>query len=144
MESTILPTVIGSVASGLTSMVLSLFGQHAFSLKFRRSRETANRERLYFEFIEQVGKVYINALDGDLKKPSSLVPIYSLIGRMRLVSSERVLAAAEKVVEEILESWDRSAPTMQEIRTITKERRPVPMRDFTEACRAERSELSCI
>jgi hypothetical protein len=141
MHSSILTAIIGSGASGLTSVVLSLFGQRSLSRKRTMQKEIATRERLYSEFIHEAAKLYIDSLDGVVKKPSALVPIYSIISRIRLISSDKVLQAAKKVADEILESHDRPAMTMGELHKIAKELPTNPMRDFTEACRSERENL---
>ncbi len=144
MDSTVLPTIAGSVASGLTSIAFSFFGQKVFNSKREQSKLLASRERLYSQFIKEVAAVYTNSLDGAPQKASSLVPVYSLVNQMRLVSTNKVVQAAEKVTEEILDSFDRPIMTIQEIRKITKERNSWPMREFTEACRLERQDGSCL
>jgi hypothetical protein len=60
---------------------------------------------------------------------------------MRLVSSEKVLRDAEKVADELIDSCDKPALTMVEIREIPKEQRATPIREFTQACREERQKL---
>lgn len=67
MDSIVLPTILGSVASGLTSVVLSFFGRHALNRKRMHTKDLANRELLYSEFIKEVGELYISSLDGTLK-----------------------------------------------------------------------------
>jgi len=140
MDSTAL-TIIGSGASGLVSGFLSFFAQHAISRKARLSKDAASRQLLYSEFIEEASRLYIELLDGNLKQPSALVPMYSLINRIRLVGSKKVLMAAENVADEILNSCNHSTITIEDMRKIREERRIHPMHDFTAACREEREEL---
>ena len=40
--------------------------------------------------------------------------MYSLIGRIRMISSEAVLVAAEKVAEDIIEAYKRPTMTFKE------------------------------
>ena len=49
--------------------------------------------------------------------------MYSLIGRVRLISTEAVLIAAENVDEDIIEAYNRPPMTFQEVHTFVSERR---------------------
>jgi len=138
MESLVLPTIVGSVISGVTSVVFSVFGRHASNHKLMLSRNNVNRQRLYSAFIKEVSSVYIKSLDGSTTKPSTLVRVYSLVAQMRLMSSEKVLQAAEMVVAEIMDSFDQPTITIEDMRKMAKENRPRPIREFIEACREER------
>ncbi len=141
MHSAILTAIIGSGASGVASVFLSIFGQHSLSRKTMLMRDMAKREQLYSEFIQESAKLYIDVLDGVTKKPSSLVPLYSLVNRMRLISSSKVLLAAKRVADEILNSQNLAPITLQELQAIARENQPNVMRDFSEACRLERESL---
>ncbi len=141
MHSTILTAIIGSGASGLASVFLSLFGQHSLSRKRMMQKEIANRERLYSEFIHEAAKLYMDSLDGVAKKPSTLIPLYSVISRIRLTSNDKVLQAAKKVADEILNSYNRPTMTIEEMKKAAKDLPSNPMRDFTEACRSEKANL---
>ena len=67
--------------------------------------------------------------------------MYSLTGRIRLISTEAVLIAAENVDEDIIEAYNRPPMTVQEVHNIATERRIDPLREFTQACRAERQSM---
>jgi hypothetical protein len=141
MHSTILTAIIGSGASGLVSAFVSVFGQHSLSRKRMVLKEIANRERLYSEFIHEAAKLYVDSLDGVVKKPSALIPLYAIISGIRLTSSDKVLQSAKKVADAILDSYNRPAMTIEEMRKAAKDLPSHPMRDFTEACRSEKENL---
>jgi hypothetical protein len=67
--------------------------------------------------------------------------MYSLTGRIRLISTEAVLIAAENVDEDVIEAYNRPPMTVQEVHKIASESRIVPLREFTQACRAERQSM---
>ena len=46
----------------------------------------------------------VNRILDDTSHQASLMTMYSLVGRIRMISSEAVLTSAEKVAEDIVES----------------------------------------
>ncbi len=98
---------MGSVVGGLASFATTFFTQRNQAHRDFLSRDAANREELYSQFIKEAANLYVDSLDKILENPASLIGIYSLIGRIRLVSSDKVLVAAEKVAESIVDSYTR-------------------------------------
>ena len=76
--------------------------------------------------------------EAEMRKPS-LIKMYSLVGRIRMISSEAVLKSAEKVTEDILESYKRPPTTFQEFQQSWEDSNP--WHEFTKACRAERQSM---
>jgi hypothetical protein len=73
-------------------------------------KDVANREQLYSEFLKEVADLYKESLHrtlDDLATQPSLITMYSLIGRIRMISNEAVLMAAEKVAEDIIDAYKR-------------------------------------
>ena len=105
------------------------------------SKDVANREQHYSEFIRQTPQLYIASLDRTLDKPASLIGMYSLIGRIRLIGTEAVFIAAENIGKEIIGAYNRPLMTVQEVHKFAMERRIDPRREFTQACRAERQSM---
>ena len=64
------------------------------------------REELYKEFIEDASKCYIDALLHDRADIPALVSLYAKIGRMRVLSSPKVVASAEQIGRKTL-PWMR-------------------------------------
>jgi c-di-GMP-related signal transduction protein len=75
----------------------------------------------------------------DTSQQASLITMYSLVGRIRMISSDAVLIAAEKVAEDIVESYKRPPTTFQEFQSSWEESNP--WHEFTKACRAERQSM---
>ena len=59
--------------------------------------EMRKRETLYGEFITEAARLLSDAFDHTLDKPETLVKLYAILGRIRLVSSEAVFNAAEEM-----------------------------------------------
>ena len=66
------------------------------------SRTISKREELYKSFIEEASRLYADALIKDKSEISELVDPHALIGRMKILSSDDVIEAAEKVGRLIL------------------------------------------
>jgi len=101
------------------------------------SRDVVHREELYSQFIKEAANLYVDSLDKTLENPASLVGMYSLVGRIRLVSSDTVLAAAEKCVDSIVDSYRRPPVTFEDVYKGFRESHVDPLAEFTEACREE-------
>jgi hypothetical protein len=61
------------------------------------------------------------------------------LGRIRMISSDAVLISAEKVAEDIVESYKRPPTTFQEFQKSWEDSNP--WHEFTKACRAERQSM---
>ena len=58
------------------------------------SRQFAQRENLYAQFIDEAARLMADSLEQDVVKPSTLVPIYGLENRIQLNASDEVVQAA--------------------------------------------------
>ena len=145
MDSSIIAAVsalLGSAVGGLTTFATTFFNQRYGAHRDMLMKDVANREQLYSEFLKEVADLYKESLNRTLDELSaqpSLIMTYSLIGRIRMISSEPVLAAAEKVAEDIIEAYKRPSITFKEWQQLWG---PAdPWHEFTKACRAERKSL---
>jgi hypothetical protein len=105
-------------------------------------KDLANREQLYSEFLKEAGKLYFDSVNrtlDDTPQQPSLITMYSLVGRIRMISSDAVLISAEKVAEDIVESYKRPPTTFQEFQKSWEDSNP--WHEFTKACRAERQSM---
>jgi hypothetical protein len=120
MDSSIIAAVsalLGSAVGGLTTFATTFFNQRYVARREMLVKDVANREQLYGEFLKEVADLYKESLSrtlDDLSAQPSLITMYSLIGRIRMISSEPVLAAAEKIAEDIIESYKRPQITFKE------------------------------
>jgi hypothetical protein len=67
--------------------------------------EIRKRELLYTEFIAECARLAIDAFGHTLERPETVLPAYALLNRIRLTSSDAVLAAAEQTVKNIAEQY---------------------------------------
>src|SRR5215831_20723799 len=81
---------------------------------------------LVYAYIGQAGDVVV-----------SLCPAYELIGRIRLSSSDTVLAEAENVLKRITEQYFSPNLSVEEARALVESDTADPLKSFGEACRAE-------
>ena len=135
---TALAAVMGSLVGGLTSFATTFFTQRNQAHRDFLSRDVANREELYSQFIKEATNLYADSLDKTLTNPATLIGMYSLIGRIRLIGRDTVLLAAEKVADSIIVSYSRPPTTFDDIYKVVHETRVDPLKEFTEACREER------
>lgn len=136
-----LAAVMGSLVGGLTSFATTYFTQRNQAHRDFLSRDVAHREELYSEFIKEATNLYVDSLDKSLENPASLIGMYSLIGRIRLVSSDTVLATAERLADSIVDSYQRPPVAFHEFYKVVHESRVDPLKEFTEACREERKSM---
>lgn len=141
---TAVAAVSGSIVGGLASFLTTYFTQRHQAHRDLMLREAAHREELYSQFIKEAANVYLDSLDKTIESPGSLVGVYSLVGRIRLVSNDTVLAAAEKVVDAVVESYHGPPTTFDDIYNMYKSGHISqfdPLKEFTEACRDERKAM---
>ena len=72
-----------------------------------------------------------------LDKPETMLSAYALLNRIRLSSSDAVLAQAENLVRRIAEQYFSSNISLEEIRAMTQSLEGDPLKSFGETCRAE-------
>ena len=145
MDSSIIAAVsaiAGSTVGGVTTFATTFVNQRYVARREMVVKDLANREELYSEFLKEVADLYKESLNrtlDDLGAQPSLITMYSLIGRIRMISSEAVLMAAEKVAEDIIEAYKRPQMTFREWQRLWG---PAdPWHAFTKACRAERQSM---
>ena len=138
---TALAAIAGSVVGGLASFSTTFFTQRNQAHRDFLSRDLAHREELYSQFIKEATNLYVDSLGKTLENAVSLIGMFSLIGRIRLVGSDKVLAAAEKVAEIIIDSYNRPPRTFDDAYKVVREGHVDPLKEFTEACREERKSM---
>jgi hypothetical protein len=131
--SALMGSVVGAGASLTTTWITQ-----RYSTRQERVRERARqRERLYSKFISEAAHLQLDAFGHQLDSAKAVVRIAGLVNRVRLIGGPEVVAAAERCVNEIIESYLSPNLTLEEL----FERRPWrdrdPLRAFSEACRRE-------
>jgi hypothetical protein len=65
------------------------------------------------------------------------VKLYAILGRIRLVSSDPVLAAAEECCDRIVKSYAEPNRKIEELSTTIPSKEPDVFKHFSDACRVE-------
>ena len=125
----------GSASGTLASIVTGWVTQRRKDRVRHTLRATSQREELYKNFIEEASRLYADALVNDKSEVSKLVDLYALIARMKILSSDAVIEAAEKAGRLILDTYLSPNRTFVDLPDLINEMDP--LRDFSEACRRE-------
>jgi hypothetical protein len=127
----------GSAVGGLTSLAATWLIQRRKDSARRLAQEKARRQKLYKQFIDEASKLYADALVHDKSEVSALVDMYALVGRMRVLSSDAVIAKAEAVARRIIDTYFSPNKTFPELRQLMDIHPMDPLREFSEVCRKE-------
>jgi hypothetical protein len=125
----------GSASGTLASVVMGWVTQRRRARARRTQRATSQLEELYKSFIEEASRLYADALVNNKSEVSELVDLYALMARMKIVSGDAVIEAAEKAGRMILETYLSPNREFVELPELINEMDP--LRDFSEACRRE-------
>jgi hypothetical protein len=132
--------LFGSLVGALGSSVSTWITQRHADRRDLLARRIFYRVQLYSDFITESTRVLVDALENDFKDPDKLIPAYALLSRIRLTSSDDVLASAEVLVKNIVENYGEPNLTPEQIRSRALSG-DGPLRRFSETCRAELDSL---
>jgi hypothetical protein len=132
--------LFGSLVGALGSSVSTWITQRHADRRDLLARRIFYRVQLYSDFITESTRVLVDALENDFKDPDKLIPAYALLSRIRLTSSEDVLASAEVLVKGIVKNHGEPNLTPEQIRSRALSG-DGPLRRFSETCRAELDSL---
>jgi len=145
MESTLitaLSVVLGALVGGTSSIATALFTQRAQSRRESVKVEIQRRELVYTEFINECSKLLNDALERSLESPAAFVQVYALLNRIRLTSSDAVVAAAEQLIKNIIDQYFQPKLTIEELRKMAAPGSGAdPIQQFSETCRHELHQL---
>jgi len=129
--------LLGSLAGGSSSFATAWINQKAQGKRVSIQTETHKREQLYSEFITECSKLVLDALDHSLDQPVTLQQAYTLVNRIRLISCDAVLVAAEGAIQQILTTYRAPNLPIEKFREISLAEIHDPLKAFSEACRHE-------
>ena len=138
---TALAALAGAAIGGFTTLVASWLQHHAQTKEQRLAHYQLRRQELYKEFFEQAAPLYIDALQSEKPDVFGLIRLYTEISRMRVLSSETVVASAEQMVKRITDTYLEPNKTFPELRQMAETGLIDPLRNFSECCRAELASL---
>ena len=131
-------SAIGSLAPVFSSVILQRSTTHREFL----TRNTALREVLYSDFIREASALYVSSLTRDLENFDQLIGLYALVSRIRLVSSDMVVDAAEAFVRVILGHFAERNLSVAELQQVALAAKAPPLEAFSVACRIELQTIS--
>jgi hypothetical protein len=99
-------------------------------------KQIARREVLYSDFIGESARLLVDAMEHNVSDLQKLVPVYALLSRIRLSSSDPVLQTAEDVIKTIVNTYPEPNLTADQIeaRAVNGQN---PLRQFSDTCRTE-------
>jgi len=133
--------LVGSLIGGVSTFAASWLTQHRQVRIQVLFQEAAKREALYADFITEASKRLTEAWYKQAERTDILAGLYAAMERMRLISTPPVVDAAEKVIRRIMEAYADSNRTFDDMRQRVGQDWDDPLREFTEACKAELSAL---
>jgi len=134
---TALAGVLGSLSGASAAVATTWMTQKGQTHRETAKWETRKRETLYGDFLREASHLVADALDHKLDQPETLVKLYANLGRIRLISSESVLTAAEECCDRILEVYAAPNRTTEELISAVRSDELKIFKHFTEACRVE-------
>jgi hypothetical protein len=131
----------GSLVGACSSVAATFISQRLQARGNQLRAELEERERLYGTFVEEAVHLFTDSIQRSEIQPAKIMRLYSKVARIRLISTDRVLHAAEDVGKRLLEvyEWPAENPAEVVARYAKGEGNLDPLRDFTEACRLERA-----
>jgi hypothetical protein len=140
MDSTIITAgaaACGSLVGAAATVVTAWLTQRTQTVHARREETLRRSEALYGEFITEASRLAVEALSHSLERPETFVKLYGITGRIRLVATQPVLAAAEACIRQIIDLYAKPNMTAEQIRLAFERDRLDPVKDFSVACRKE-------
>lgn len=126
-------TVIGAVSSLGTTWITTQSKTRAE----RRAAEIAKREDIYGRFIDDLSKLYANALTTVGVDYDRLSSAYALKGRITLYASQPVADSAQHAIRFVVDLAIGPTRSDAEMRAIMDKDGADVIGDFANACRAE-------
>jgi hypothetical protein len=132
-----LAALTGALIGGLASLASTWLAQWIQERARDRERDRTRREALFADFINEATRLYGDALSHEKDDVLDLVRLYALVARIRLISTELVVASAQRTLDAVIDAYLEPNKTLHELRVIMAEGRMTFLVEFSEACRAE-------
>jgi hypothetical protein len=132
-----LAALAGALVGGLASLGSSWLTQSIQQQARIREYDRARREALFTDFINEASRLYGDALSHEKDDVLDMVQLYAIVGRIRLISCDRVVTSAEKTMDSIIDSYLAPNKTLHELRTMMVAGEMNFLVEFSEAARYE-------
>jgi len=140
MDSSLISTasgLIGAIIGGLTSFMTSWVTQNVQARNQRLAAETARRQDLYGAFMDELAALYASALRAEAINYDDLVKVFALRGRITLMASAPVIAAAEGAVKFVVDLYLGPPRDALEVRAMMDQSSADAIGAFAKTCREE-------
>lgn len=131
-----LSALAGSAIGALATFATTWLTQHHQEQSARWAQESAKREQLYGDFVDLASQLFADALGHSFDEPKKVVPLYAMIGRLRLFASKEAVRSAESVMALIIDTYYAPNRDFKSREAIQGEELN-PLREFTEICRGD-------
>jgi hypothetical protein len=135
-----LSALAGSAIGAFSSFATTWLTQNAKYRSDRIDREVARREQLYGAFIDEVSKLFADALVNDIHDTKQLIGVYSLVSRMRLVASHQIIEHAEAVMKQLITTFRSPNMQLADLGDVSFQQMD-PLKEFSEICREDLSAM---
>jgi|SRR6267143_926636 len=95
--------LLGSIVGGLLSYLTTRHLKHQEWQQTQLEEQIAKREDLYSAFLTESSRIHFGALDKRVEKAIEFAELYTLTGKMQMISSLEVIEAARALSKE---AWD--------------------------------------
>jgi hypothetical protein len=128
----------GSLVGGFTSGLANWLNQRAQAKADSLVHEMSRRQELYKDFIIAASKAYGEALVSNEPQIQDLIALYAMISRMRVLSSQRTIECADKIMRITMATYSAPNKTIHELGELIKNGAGIdPLKEFSEAAREE-------
>jgi len=134
---TALSALLGATIGGFTSLLATWLTQRRQFHAQLLGQDLGRRQDLYKEFIEDASKCYVHALQHEQPDIPGLVSMYAKLGRMRILSTPKVVQTAEEIERKIIDTYLAPDKTFLELREMVHSGKVNLLQGFSAACREE-------
>ena len=145
MDATMIAAVaaaLGSVGGAAATIGATWITQRTQTAHSKIEAKLRDRESLYGEFITEASRLTVDAFTHQLEQPATLVKLYGILGRIRLVAADPVLASAEACCRQIVDLYAKPNMTVDQIRGTLENGQIDPIKEFSTVCRTELLEIA--
>jgi len=101
-----LAALAGSLVGAFSSVAATFIGQRLQGRWTQLRAELEERENLYGLFVEEAVHLFVDAIQKSKIDPAKIMRLYSKVARIRLISTDQVLNAAEEVGKRLFQAYE--------------------------------------
>ena len=131
-----LSAILGSFVGAMGSVVGTWITQRHQDRRDVLAKQMVHREALYSDFIGESARLLVDAMQHNVSDLQKLLPVFALLSRIRLSSTERVLQTAEEVIKTIVNTYPQPNLTADQIESRAVSGQD-PLSQFSDTCRTE-------